>query len=110
MEQILKYIIKKTHSRLYCLRKLRSFNVSTELLQVFYTSTVSSVLTFGLACLGGNAAKQDKDRLEKIIKKAEGTVGRKQESFQSAYHRLLTDRLNTILADETHALRLEFNR
>ena len=33
----LKYIIKKTHSRLYCLRKLRSFNVSIELLQMFYT-------------------------------------------------------------------------
>ena len=65
MEQILKYIIKKTNSRLYCLRKLRSFNVITELLQMFYISAVSSILTFGSACWGGNAAKQDKDRLEK---------------------------------------------
>ena len=61
----LKYIIKKTHSRLYCLSKLRSFNISTELLQMFYTSTLRSVLTFGSACFGGNAAKQDKDRLGK---------------------------------------------
>ena len=32
---------------------------------MFYTSTVSSVSTFGSACWGGNVAKQDKDRLEK---------------------------------------------
>ena len=65
MEQILKYIIKKTHSRLYCLRKLRSFNVITELLQMFYISAVSSILTFGSACWGGNAVKQDKGRVGK---------------------------------------------
>ena len=106
-KQNLKCIIKKTHSCLYRLRKIRSFNVSTELLQMFYTSTVSSVLTFRSACWGGNAAKQDKDRLEKNIKEAEGIVGRKQESLHSAYHRLFTDRLNTSLADEMHPLRLE---
>ena len=61
----LKYLNKKTHCRLHCLRKLRSLNVSTEVLQMYYTSTVSNVLTFGSACWGGNAAKQDKDRLEK---------------------------------------------
>ena len=68
-KQNLKYIIKETQSRLYCLRKQRSFNVSTELLQMFYTSTVSSVLTFRSACWGGNAAKEDKDRLEKSPKR-----------------------------------------
>ena len=68
-KQNLKSIMKKTHSRLYCLSKLRSFNISTELLQMFYTSTVRSVLTFGSACLGGNVAKQDKDRLEKKSKR-----------------------------------------
>ena len=61
----LTYIIKKTHSHLYCLTKLRSFNVSTELLKMFYTSTVSSVLTSGSECWDGSAAKQDKDRLKK---------------------------------------------
>ena len=40
--------------------------------------TVKSVVTFGSACWGENAAKQDKDRLEKIIKKAEETEDRKQ--------------------------------
>ena len=38
-------IIKKDHSRLFCLRKLRSFRVREDILQVFFLSTVSIVLT-----------------------------------------------------------------
>ena len=39
-------IIKKVHSRPVCLRKLRSFRVREDILQVFFLSTVSSVLTY----------------------------------------------------------------
>ena len=82
-----------------------SFNVSKELLQMCYSSTVS-VMTFGSASWGGIAAKQDRDSVEKVIKKA----GReKARSFDSAYHRRVTDRLITILADVTHPLRPEFD-
>ena len=54
-------IVKKTKPRLYCLRKLRTFNVHNTLLQLFYTSVVSSTLTFGLACWGGKLLKHDKN-------------------------------------------------
>ena len=43
------------------------------------------------------------------IRKTGEIVGRKQESFGSANHRRLIDRLNTSLADETHPLRTEFD-
>ena len=43
-------IVKKTKPRLHCLRKLRTFNVHNTLLKLFYTSIISSTLTFGLAC------------------------------------------------------------
>ena len=46
-------IIKKAHTRLYCLRKLRSFSVRNDILQMFYLSTVGSVLTFACVCWGG---------------------------------------------------------
>ena len=50
---------------------------------------------------GGNAFKQDKNRLDKHSKKAGGVVvGRRQESTDTAYHRLVTNKLRTILADE----------
>ena len=48
--------------RLYCLRKLRSFDVREEILQMFYTATVSSAFTFEMPCWGGNASKQDQKK------------------------------------------------
>ena len=38
-------------------------------------------------------------------KRRRGIVVRRQERVDSAYHRRVTDRLNTILAGETHPLR-----
>ena len=101
--------VKKMHSRLYCLRKLRSFNVRKDILQMFYTATIASVLNFGLSCWGGNMTQQDRNRLDKNIKKAGGVIGRAQENMETAYHRLVTDKLLTVLADETHPLRPEFD-
>ena len=63
---------------------------------MFYTSTVSSVVIFGSASWGGNAAKQDRDTPEKVIQKAGGVVGRRQDSFDSAYNRRVPDRLTTM--------------
>ena len=94
-------VVKKVHSRLYCSRKLGSFDVRKEILQMFYTATTSSVLTFGTTYWGGNASKQDKNRLDKNIRKAAGVAGRRQGSINTAYHRLMTNKLKTILADKT---------
>ena len=102
-------LLKKINTRMYCLRKIRSFNVSKQLLQMFYTSTVCSVLTFGAVCWGGNVTKQDKDRFEKLIRKAGGVVGKKQDTFSDMYDRKLRDRLKTILTDETHPLHVDID-
>ena len=102
-------IIKKVHSRLFCLRKLRSFRVREDILQVFSLSTISSVLTFGCACWGGKASKQDRDRLAKTTRKAGRVIGRQQETLDSVCHRRLTDRLMKILSDDSLPLRPEFD-
>ena len=52
---------------------------------------------------------KSKTRLDKNIKKADGVVGRRQESIDTAYRRLVTDKLRTVLADKTHLLRPEFD-
>ncbi len=101
--------VRKAHSRLFCLRKLRSFDVRQELLQIFYFSSISSVLVFGLTCWGGNISKQDKGRLDKIIKKAGSVVGRTQDNLDVLYERRLTKKLTDILHDQTHPLRQEFD-
>ena len=105
----LDYIIKKTHSRMYCLRKLRSFNVSRDILQMFYSSVVSSIMIFGLTCWGGNVAKRDRDKLDKIIRKAGGVVGRQQDDIQTTYKGLVRKKATNILADDNHPLFEEFD-
>ena len=39
-------------SRLYFLRKLRSFEVCTKMLEIFYQSVVSSTIFFAAVCWG----------------------------------------------------------
>ena len=45
------------------------------------------------------------NRLDKNIKEAGGVAEKRQESIDTANHRLVTDKQRTILADETHSLR-----
>ena len=61
-------IISKANTRLYCLRKLKSFNVS-HMLQLFFSSIVCSVLTFGSSVWGENIPQYDRDRIERILEK-----------------------------------------
>ena len=70
-----------------------------DILQVFFLSTISSVVTSGCVCWGGSASNQDRDRLEKTIRKAGGVSGKQQETFESVYHRRPTDRLMTMLSE-----------
>ena len=107
--QNLDYIVKKSHTRMYCLRKLRSFKLSQDILQMFFSSVVSSIMVFGLLCWGGNVAKRDRDRLDKIIKKAGGVVGRKQDDIQTIYLRLVMKKVTNILDDIEHPLFIEFD-
>ena len=102
-------VLTKANTRLFCLRKLKSFNVRQELLQMFYSSVVSSVLTFGLLSWGGNICRRDRETLDKVIRKASGVVGRVQDNLDILHDRRMTQKLNDILDDATHPLRLEFD-
>ena len=97
-------IVKKTKPRLYCLRKLRTFNVHNALLQLFYTSILSSTLTFGLACWGGNLLKHDRDKLNRIIKTASVVIGKEQEDIGTIHEHRTLSKLKKILNDKTHPL------
>ena len=47
-------IYSKGKSRLFFLRRLRSFGVCNRMLQMFYQSVMASVLFFGITCWGGH--------------------------------------------------------
>ena len=59
--------------------------------------------------MGGVIAEREKKRLEKLIKKAGYAIGQKQETFDSTYTTILTDRTFNIIIDRTHPLHDELN-
>ncbi|TWW56097.1 Homeodomain-interacting protein kinase 1 [Takifugu flavidus] len=50
-------LYKKTQSRMYFLRRLRSFNICRKLLWMFYQSVVASILSYAVVCWGGECDK-----------------------------------------------------
>ena len=70
---------------------------------------MGSVLSFGVSSWGGNISKQDRDRLDKIIRKAGTVVGEKQEDLTSLCKKYTLNKLTDILNDKTHPLHDEFH-
>ena len=66
---------KKGQSRLYLLRKLRSFGVQGALLTSFYDSVVASAIFYGVVCWSSSISAADRRRLDKLIKKASSILG-----------------------------------
>ena len=50
-------VVKKVNSRMYCMRKPRSFGVNSDMLVTFYNAVICSIVIFGSVCLGGNISK-----------------------------------------------------
>ncbi|KAM9850619.1 RING finger protein 17 [Aulostomus maculatus] len=61
-------------SRLYFLRRLRSFNVCRTMLRMFSESVGASAILFAVGCWGSRLKVADANRLNKLIRKAEEGV------------------------------------
>jgi len=61
---------------MYCMRKLRSFGVNSDMLFTFYNAIICSIIMFGSVCRGGNISKLDTRKMENIVKKAGHVVGK----------------------------------
>ncbi|KAK0134631.1 RNA-directed DNA polymerase from mobile element jockey [Merluccius polli] len=97
-------VYKKGMSRLYFLRKLRSFNVCSKMLEIFYQSVVASAIFFAAVCWGSSIRASDTNRLDKIIKKAGSVLGLRLESFESVVERRTLKKLFSIIDNNQHPL------
>src|SRR4029434_7834747 len=103
-------IYKKGQSRLYCLRRLRSFNVCNKLLRMFYQSVVASVLSYAVVCWGGSIKKRGAGRLDRLGRKVGAVVGTELECLTTVAERRTLSRLLSILDNDHHPLHSTFNR
>ena len=71
-------ICKKAQQRLLLLRKLRNFNISTQVLQLVYRYLIESVLSFIQVSWYGNLSVKSKAKLARVVNQAGKIVGIKQ--------------------------------
>ncbi|KAI4881116.1 hypothetical protein NFI96_026359, partial [Prochilodus magdalenae] len=66
---------KKGQSRLYLLRRLRSFGVQGALLRTLFDTVVASAIFYGVVCWGSSISTADRKRLNKLLKTAGSVLG-----------------------------------
>ena len=70
-----KRIQKKCCERNYFVRKLRKCNVCQTITNLFYKSTVQSVLCYCLICWGGSLSVKNRVLLDRIVRSASKIIG-----------------------------------
>src|SRR4029434_507697 len=102
-------IIKKAQQRMYFLRLLRKYNLPQELLIMFYTAVIESVLCTSITVWFGSATKQDRNRLQRTARSAEKIIGANLPTIQDLYTSRVRKRAGTINADPSHPGHKLFN-
>ncbi|KAJ0033751.1 hypothetical protein NQD34_000858 [Periophthalmus magnuspinnatus] len=97
-------VYKKGQSRLYFLRRLRSFDICRTMLRMFYESMVASAIMYAVVCWGSSLRVRDTNRLNKIIRKAGHVVGEELDSLTVVSDRRMLTKVRTILDSPLHPL------
>ena len=104
------YIAKKAQQRLYLLRKLKSFDVSQNVLQLVYRSIIESVLTFNIIFWYGNLTVKNKSKLCRIVNTAEKIIGCRQTTLACHYHTAVNRKAQKVVNDYMHPLHNSFTK
>ena len=108
-----KAVYKKGMSRLYFLRKLRSFSVCSKMLEIFYQSVVGVrvrvrvrvVFFFAVVCWASSIRASDTNRLNKLSK-AVSVIGYKQDTLEAVAERRTLEKPLSIMDNPVHQLTL----
>ena len=97
-------LLKKLKQRLYFIRKLNSFHIDPTILGLFYRAVFEGVLSFCVACWGGNCRVKDKILFESIIMRAGKLTRNSFNSFEIILNINLERKVLSILKSEDHPI------
>ena len=103
-------LYRKGQSRLFFLRRLRSFDVCGRLLKMFHLSVVASTLFFAGACWRGGFTAGESNRLNKLVRKASSVVGLELDSLEVVVERRIREKFKSILGNPSHPLYAELRQ
>ena len=99
-----KKLQSKGNQRLYFLRKLRSFNVRSQTLALFYQSVIQSVICFSSVAWFSGLTEKNKSKLTRIVSQASKITGMPMQQLEDIVQSALLTRLDIIMKDESHPL------
>lgn len=102
------HLTKKVQQRMYFLRKMNTFNVSSEMMTLFYHAFIESVLMFCIVAWFGSLSQVNKNRLGSLVNVASKISGRKQSQPVDLYKRQLQRKASAIAHSQDHPLRAQF--
>jgi hypothetical protein len=94
--------VKKGHQRLYFLRQLKKFHVSTNIMIQFYRAIIESILTFSITVWFARADVKHKQLLQRIANTATKIIGCEVPSIESIYESRALKKCQSIFRDPTH--------
>ena len=95
-------ITKKAQQRLYFLRQLSMFGICKEIMVQFYRAVIESQLTLSISVWCGGLSREDKEKLNKIVKTASKIISTDLPSLDIIYYQRVINRATLIANDTTH--------
>ena len=90
--------------RLFFLRLLNSFGVKNDILHVFYTSMIESIICYNISLWWSSMNENDKKVLNRITKQAAKVTQSELSSIDDLYCNIVTEKVKCIMANSCHAL------
>ncbi|CAI5669586.1 unnamed protein product [Oreochromis niloticus] len=97
-------LYRKGQSRLYLLRRLRSFGVQGALLKTFYDSVVASVIFYSVVCWSSGLSAAERKRLDKLIRKASSVLGCTLDPVQVVGDRRTLAKITSLMDRVSHPM------
>ncbi|TWW77104.1 hypothetical protein D4764_12G0004940 [Takifugu flavidus] len=97
-------LVKKGNSRLFLLRRLRSFGVQGPLLRTFYDSVVGSAIFYRIVCWFSSITDRDRKRMDRLVRRASSVLGCPQDSVEVVGNGRMMAKLSSMLNNTSHPL------
>ena len=101
---------KKVQSRVYFVRQLRKLNVSQKILDLMYTSIISSVLSFSITCWYGNCSSEAQCKLDRVVNQCSRLGVQGAQSLNELYWKSVKIRCEVIQKDKSHPLNFRYEK
>ena len=104
----IKCVYKKVCTRVYFVRQLRKLNVDRNILDLFYSSIIASVMSFSISCWFGNSTAASQRHLDRTIMTCTKLGVRVTKSLYELYKKSAEQRCKVILKDDDHPLNCKY--